>query len=207
MLVTKIIKNRTQARMRSATSRECYLGLGSNLYDPGRQIQIAYRFLSARPEFSDCLCSALYGSRAMTADNKQQPDYVNAVARLRTRLDPYQLLELTQAIERRMGRRKESPRWRARIIDIDILLMQGLRLQDPQLTLPHSGLLRRPFVLYPLAEIAPQLILDHGKRAAACAAEVEDHWRTRKLPRLDDPRRHKGQRHAIRMGTQAVEAY
>lgn len=117
----------------------------------------------------------------MTADNTPQPDYVNAVLRCWTRLDPYELLKLTQAIEQNMGRPKNARPWSARIIDIDILVMQGLHLQDTRLTLPHPGLLHRPFVLHPLAEIAPHFVLDEGQTAAAWAATIEDHWRTRKL--------------------------
>ena len=195
MLLTKGMKKGIQIKMHSAISRECYLGLGSNLHDPKRQIQNAYRILGARPEFNVCACSGLYSSKAMTADNKQQPDYVNAVVRLQTWLDPYQLLKLTQIIEQHMGRCHSPLRWRARIIDLDILLMGGLHIQDSQLTLPHPQLLRRPFVLYPLAEIAPQLILSNDKCTASWAAEIKDHWCTRRLSDLDGP--HTDQKHDI----------
>jgi 2-amino-4-hydroxy-6-hydroxymethyldihydropteridine diphosphokinase len=90
-----------------------------------------------------------------------QPDYVNACAVAETALPPRDLLRLTQAIERELGR-VPGPRWGPRAIDIDILDYAGQAIDEPGLTLPHPRLTERAFVLVPLAEVAPDLVI--GRR-------------------------------------------
>jgi 2-amino-4-hydroxy-6-hydroxymethyldihydropteridine diphosphokinase len=93
-----------------------------------------------------------------------QPDFVNAVAGLLTLLKPAALLAALVAIEKRMGRKEPAQRWGPRIIDLDLLVVGGETSREPGLTLPHPGLHQRNFVLYPLAEIAPELwVPGHGR--------------------------------------------
>ncbi|WP_372859854.1 2-amino-4-hydroxy-6-hydroxymethyldihydropteridine diphosphokinase, partial [Pseudoalteromonas sp.] len=93
---------------------------------------------------------------------QDQPDYVKADACINTSLEPEQLLDLTQAIELEHGRVRKAERWGARTLDIDILLFGEHILNTERLTVPHYGLTEREFVVYPLQEIAPELILPSG---------------------------------------------
>ncbi len=140
--------------MAAAFSR-AYIGLGSNLQDPRAQVEGGLAALAQLPESHCVACSALYGSRPLGP--LPQPDYVNAVAALETRLAPHALLDCLQALEERQGRVRDGVRWGPRVLDLDLLLYDELILDDPRLILPHPGLSQRDFVLYPLYEIAPQL--------------------------------------------------
>jgi 2-amino-4-hydroxy-6-hydroxymethyldihydropteridine diphosphokinase len=86
-----------------------------------------------------------------------QPDFVNAVAGVLTQLDPRALLGELHALERTLGRPAEHEHWGPRIIDLDLLIHGRERLETPDLTLPHRGIVERNFVLYPLADLAPDL--------------------------------------------------
>lgn len=130
-----------------------YVGLGSNLGDPVPQVREALERLNAAEEVEVTRVSALYRNPPLGPPD--QPWYINAVARVRTRLGPEDLLRLLQQIEAAMGRvRKE--RWGPRCIDLDLLLYNGEVIFTPELVVPHPELHRRVFVLAPLAEIAPQ---------------------------------------------------
>jgi 2-amino-4-hydroxy-6-hydroxymethyldihydropteridine diphosphokinase len=101
---------------------------------------------------------------------QDQPDYVNAVAGLLTRLAPRELLRQLQALEERLGRvRKDGDRWGPRIIDLDLLVCGNVTMQDPGLNLPHAGICERNFVLLPLCDIAPSLVVP-GKGTASLLA-------------------------------------
>lgn len=175
------------ALKKSAPLRSCYLALGSNLHSPIHQIKHADELLRATTSLHNCSCSSLYRSKPMVPRKGEiQPDYINAVMHLRTTLAPEVLLALTRKIERRMGRLLASPRWSSRIIDIDILSITGITRHSLSLTLPHPGLLKRSFVLFPLAEIAPQLILPNNMTASDYAARIKDEWDVQRLsPRHD----------------------
>ena len=138
-------------------STEAYVGLGSNLADPVEQVIAAFEALSALPDTRVTARSTLYGSRPMGPAD--QPDYVNAVARLATALDPHELLAALQGIEDRAGRDRSGARWGPRTLDLDLLLYGDLECDDDRLVLPHPGMAERAFVLVPLAEIAPDLVL------------------------------------------------
>lgn len=134
-----------------------YLGVGSNLNDPAAQVRQAFRALA---ELSACrliACSPLYRS-APLGGPPDQPDYVNAVVALDTALSAEALLDALQAIENQQGRVR-TLRWGPRTLDLDILLYGSRQCADPQLTLPHPRLQERDFVLYPLCDVAPDLIL------------------------------------------------
>lgn len=147
----------------------CYLGLGANLQNPVQQLQSAVKALQASPDLRVLRCSSLYGSKPMGPQD--QPDYVNAVVQLETSLQPLQLLALTQNIENQAGRKRKQ-HWGPRTLDIDILLIDQLQLSLPELTVPHPGLQAREFVLYPLAEIAPDLVLPDGTQIKQACQRV-----------------------------------
>lgn len=137
-----------------------YLGLGANLNTPKKQLDNAIVALKALPNCEFVAVSHYYASKPMGP--KDQPDYVNAVACIKTSLAPEALLDLTQAIELEHGRIRKSQRWGARTLDIDILLFGEQIINTERLIVPHYGLHEREFVVYPLQEIAPALILPSG---------------------------------------------
>jgi len=151
---------------------QAYVGLGSNLNDPVRQVKTALAALHGIPETRCVRQSSLYRSAPLGPSD--QPDYINAVAMLDTRLSARQLLTELQAIERIHGRVRGAERWGPRTLDLDILLYGEMRLESEELTVPHPRLAERSFVLYPLCEIAPDLEV-HGlggirQLMAACRA-------------------------------------
>ncbi|BAU76577.1 2-amino-4-hydroxy-6-hydroxymethyldihydropteridine diphosphokinase [Metapseudomonas furukawaii] len=138
-----------------------YIGLGSNLADPVRQLRGA---LNALAELSDSRLSAVssfYASDPLGPPD--QPRYMNAVACLETTLEPLQLLDALQAIEQSQGRVRKDERWGPRTLDLDILLFGKRRIDEPRLQVPHYHMHARAFVLYPLAEIAAGLVLPDGR--------------------------------------------
>lgn len=140
-----------------------YIGLGSNLGEPARQIQYAIDALAVLPLSKLVARSSLYRSPALTLPGSApQPDYLNAVAAIDTALDPQTLLAALLRIEQEQGRVREQ-RWGARTLDLDLLLYGTLVWQTASLTLPHYALCERPFVVIPLLEIAPDLQLPDGR--------------------------------------------
>jgi 2-amino-4-hydroxy-6-hydroxymethyldihydropteridine diphosphokinase len=135
-----------------------YIGLGSNLEDPERQVRGALDALQSLARTERVAVSGLYRTPPMGPQD--QPDYINAVAGLLTRLAPEELLLSLQNLERSLGRvRKEGDRWGPRVIDLDILVYGTIRQTLPGLNLPHPGILERNFVLFPLCDIAPSLLV------------------------------------------------
>lgn len=135
-----------------------YIGLGSNLADPVTQLDRALAALATVPGSRLAASSRYYCNPPMGPQD--QPDYVNAVAALETGLAPLELLAELQRIERAQGRRREAtPRWGPRTLDLDLLLYGDQRLSLPGLEVPHPGLAERAFVLVPLAEIAPAVVV------------------------------------------------
>jgi 2-amino-4-hydroxy-6-hydroxymethyldihydropteridine diphosphokinase len=130
-----------------------YLGLGANLGDPSRQLADALDRLRAAEEVEVSRVSTFY--RNPPLGPQDQPWYVNAAARVRTRLGAEELLRLLQQVETMLGRVR-GERWGARCIDLDLLLYNGEVIFAPHLVVPHPEMHRRAFVLAPLAEIAPQ---------------------------------------------------
>ena len=131
-----------------------FIGIGSNLEYPYRQVQQTVKALQTLPEITRLDCSPWYRSDPLGPPG--QPDYINGVVRLETTLQPQALLAALQAIEHAQGRVR-AQRWGPRTLDLDILLYDDLISDDPQLTLPHPGMRQRAFVLYPLYDIAPDL--------------------------------------------------
>ncbi len=134
----------------------CYIGLGSNLDKPLEQIKQA---ISELGELSHCTLiasSSLYRSTAIGPG--EQPDYINAVAKLESTLTPITLLNELQQLEQQ-HQRQRSVRWGPRTLDLDILLLDDFIIKSERLSVPHPCLTERNFVLYPLAEVEPELIL------------------------------------------------
>lgn len=134
-----------------------YVALGSNLNSPRLQVETALAELHAIPQTRVTDCSRLYRSTPLGPPG--QPDYINAVAALDTELSAHVLLACLFEIEQRHGRTRDGPRWGPRTLDLDLLLFGAAQSSDPQLMLPHPRLHERGFVLYPLAEIAPDVII------------------------------------------------
>ena len=145
-----------------------YIGLGSNLAEPLTQLRSALAALAALPQSRLLATSSFYASDPLGPAD--QPRYVNAVAALDTELAPLALLDALQAIEANQGRVRKAERWGPRTLDLDILLFGERLLDEPRLRVPHYHLHARPFVLYPLAELAPELRLPDGRRLAELLA-------------------------------------
>lgn len=147
-----------------------YLGLGANLGQPEQQIEAALAAIAALPGTVLVARSALYRSDPVGPPG--QPDYCNAACTIDTTLEPMVLLAALQAIEDAGGRIRDGVRWAARHLDIDILHIDGLASGESRLSLPHPQLARRNWVLVPLAEIAPALVIPGVGAVAALAAAV-----------------------------------
>lgn len=142
-----------------------YLGIGSNLKNPSKQVEIAIQLISSHQNIHLIAKSSLYQSRALIHPERPtevQPDYLNAVIAIKTTLSAQELLEACQSIETSMGRVRSGKVWEARVIDIDILLFDQLIYSSDTLTLPHPEMKQRAFVLEPLFEIEPELIFPDG---------------------------------------------
>ncbi|MCI3943758.1 2-amino-4-hydroxy-6- hydroxymethyldihydropteridine diphosphokinase [Pseudomonas syringae] len=149
-----------------ATER-AYIGLGSNLADPAGQLRNA---LDAMARLRDCTLAAVSSFYVSDSLLPGQPRFTNAVAALDTSLTPLALLDALQAIELDQGRERHE-RWGPRTLDLDILLFGTRLIDEPRLKVPHYHLQARAFVLYPLAELAPGLILADGRELARLLSE------------------------------------
>ncbi|MEO4046145.1 2-amino-4-hydroxy-6-hydroxymethyldihydropteridine diphosphokinase [Pseudomonas sp. CAU 1711] len=130
-----------------------YVGLGSNLAEPLQQLKAALAAIAELPDTRLAATSSFYASDPLGPP--EQPRYVNAVAALDTALQPLQLLDALQRIELEQGRVRKAERWGPRTLDLDILLFGSRLIAEERLSVPHYHMHARPFVLYPLAEIAP----------------------------------------------------
>ena len=133
-----------------------YVALGSNLGDRCAHIEAALSALDSLPGTRVTARSAIYETPPLGPAGQQ--DYLNAAAALTTTLDPHALLDALLAIEQSRGRVRRE-RWGPRTLDLDLLLHGETVLNDPHLTLPHPAMLGRAFVLVPLCDLAPQLVL------------------------------------------------
>ncbi|MFS1523080.1 2-amino-4-hydroxy-6-hydroxymethyldihydropteridine diphosphokinase [Microbulbifer sp. 2304DJ12-6] len=140
-----------------------YIGLGSNLAQPQKQLRNALVAMGEIPQSQLLRCSGFY--RSAPLGPSAQPDYINAVTELHTELCPLSLLEQLQAIEAAHGRER-SVRWGARTLDLDILLFGPKQIDSLRLQVPHPRMFERNFVLVPLAELTPNLRLPSGETLA-----------------------------------------
>lgn len=137
-----------------------YIGLGANLEQPLQQLRGAVSALALLPDSTLHAVSPLYGSTPVGPQD--QPDYLNAVARLDTRLTPHALLRAMQAIELDHGRTRRI-RWGARTLDLDLLLFAEDIIRTTDLTVPHPELSNRVFVVQPLLALDARLCLPSGQ--------------------------------------------
>jgi 2-amino-4-hydroxy-6-hydroxymethyldihydropteridine diphosphokinase len=137
-------------------SQRCFIALGANLGDPVATVNAAIIALRGLPQTEFIAASSLY--RTAPVGLKHQPDFINAVVELTAVSSAPTFLESLFSIEARFGRQR-SVKNAPRTLDLDLLLYGDVTSDDPQLTLPHPRLHQRAFVLAPLAEIAPQLII------------------------------------------------
>lgn len=154
----------------SAARALAYIGLGSNLDDPAAQLRRAFDELESVPGVQAVRRSRLF--RTPPWGRTDQPDFVNAVAELETTLAPHALLQALQALERRFGRARRE-HWGPRVLDLDLLLHGDARIEDDLLQLPHPHLHERAFVLAPLADLAPELIVPGRGSVSALLAGLD----------------------------------
>lgn len=138
---------------------EAYIGLGSNLKTPFEQLQQALTQLEQHPAISHVKVSNFYASKPVGPQD--QPDYVNAVAVIKTSLEPIPLLDALQQIEQNQHRVRER-HWGPRTLDLDLLRYNNDKIDMERLTVPHPFMLERGFVIKPMADLAPELLLDNG---------------------------------------------
>jgi len=156
-----------------ARSRRAYVGLGANLGDPPAQLREALRLIGARPGLRVAGTSQFYRSAPLGPG--EQPDYCNAVCAVDTDLGPDKLLTHLHDVERQLGRERPPERWAPRLIDLDLLHYERVKMKTSRITLPHPEMHKRNFVLVPLAELAPDLELPgHGIVAELATALGHD---------------------------------
>jgi 2-amino-4-hydroxy-6-hydroxymethyldihydropteridine diphosphokinase len=137
----------------------CFIGLGSNLEQPQEQVLQACKALGELPDSQLLAVSSLYSSKPVGPQD--QPDFINAVAIIETRLTPEALLDQLQQQEHHQGRVRRR-HWGERTIDLDILLYGDQILNTERLIIPHAELHQRSFVVIPMLELAPELVLPGG---------------------------------------------
>jgi 2-amino-4-hydroxy-6-hydroxymethyldihydropteridine diphosphokinase len=137
--------------------RPAYVGIGSNLQTPSRQVETAFELLGDIPDTRLIAHSHLY--RSAPFGGVEQADFVNAVAALLTRLDAHAFFSELQAIEFARGREPGGVRWGPRVLDLDLLVYSDEIIEDSDLIVPHAGIGERNFVLLPLRELAPELMI------------------------------------------------
>ena len=140
-------------------TRKCTLSLGSNLGDRARTLARAIEALAGHDQITNLRVSPVYETKAIA--DEPQPDYLNLAVALETDLSPDGLLAVAHEIEQRLGRTRPY-RNAPRTIDIDLLTCGDIMCPDPALTLPHPEMLRRQFVLQPLADLDPELRIGDG---------------------------------------------
>jgi 2-amino-4-hydroxy-6-hydroxymethyldihydropteridine diphosphokinase len=148
-----------------------YIGIGSNMDDPQQQVRSAFRALAALPDSLLVARSRLYRTRPFGPVAQQ--DFINAVAGMLTRLLPQRLLAELRALEASQGRRR-AERWGPRTLDLDLLVYGDQRIATDALEVPHPGIAERGFVLAPLADIAPSLLVPGVGRVSDLLQRLPD---------------------------------
>lgn len=148
-----------------------YIALGSNLVHPIQQVTTAMDEIAAIPHVQLTKRSSLYATAPVGYDN--QPDFINAVVEVETTLSPLALLEALFVIEDAHGRQRPFPN-APRVLDLDLLMHDNVSMQTERLTLPHPRMHARGFVMLPLAEIAPELMVQAHGSASALASQCQD---------------------------------
>jgi 2-amino-4-hydroxy-6-hydroxymethyldihydropteridine diphosphokinase len=160
-------------------TRTGYLGLGSNVGDRAAHLRAAIELLRERGVEVEAV-SSTYETEPV-GEVLDQPDFLNAAIRIRTALEPQELLEVCKAIEVERGRMLAASRHSPRPLDIDLLLLGDLELSTDRLTLPHPEVTSRRFVLAPLLELDPDLTLPDGTRLKDALASLGSGQRAQRL--------------------------
>lgn len=147
-----------------------YIALGSNLDNPLEQIKQAVEKLKKFAIHFEV--SPFYGSKPVGPQD--QPDYVNAVAKFETELSPTELLDKLQSIENEQGRVRLR-RWGERTLDLDIILYGDEQIQTERLNVPHIEMKNREFVIVPMFDLSPNLVLPTGEKLADIYQQFKDH--------------------------------
>jgi 2-amino-4-hydroxy-6-hydroxymethyldihydropteridine diphosphokinase len=148
-----------------------YIGIGSNLDDPEAQVRRAIAALASIPETRFVRASRLF--RTAPWGRTDQPAFVNAAAEIATALTPRALLGALLAIERAQGRHRDGTRWGPRTLDLDVLLYADATIEEPGLAIPHPHLAERAFVLLPLADLEPALVVPGRGRISTLLRNVD----------------------------------
>lgn len=148
-----------------------FIGLGSNIDSPKQHVIQALQEIHQTTEIFIQACSHLYESLPMGPQD--QPNYINAVCKISTSLSPIALLDKLQEIENLHKRVRTNERWGPRTLDADILMYNQAKIDEPRLKLPHYGMHERQFVLIPMFEIQPDLIMPDGRSLAAWINQCE----------------------------------
>lgn len=134
------------------------IGFGANLGDPFLQCKEALSLIQKIPQTRLLKTSRFYRSEPLVLDSsKEVPWYINGVALIETSLPPLQLLDELMAIEKKGGRTRRN-KWESRLIDLDLLFIEGVQITSERLTLPHPAIQERAFVLIPLKDVWPEWI-------------------------------------------------
>ena len=149
-----------------------FIGLGGNREDSRRLIAESLQRIDQHPRIRVLRRSADY--RTAPWGVTEQPDFINAVAELETRLAPWALLEVLLSIEQAFGRRRGGERWGPRCIDLDLLTYDELETRTASPLLPHPRMHERAFVLVPLLELQPDFVIPGRGPAAACLRQIDD---------------------------------
>lgn len=155
---------------REAGDERVFVGLGANLGDAADTVRAALERLAALPNTTLIAASSLYRTTPVEATG---PDYINAVAELRTRLSPQSFFTQLMTLEQEFGRQRPF-RNAPRSLDLDLLLFGKREIRTDQLCVPHPRMWQRAFVLVPLAELAPDLDLPDGRSISAGLEALAD---------------------------------
>jgi 2-amino-4-hydroxy-6-hydroxymethyldihydropteridine diphosphokinase len=166
----------------AAEKRTGYLGLGSNVGDPAAHLRAAVALLEAEGIEVEAV-SSTYVTEPV-GEVLDQPDFLNAAVRIRTELEPEELLDACKRVEAERGRSFDAPRHSPRPLDVDLLLLGDLELSTDRLTLPHREVTTRRFVLVPLLELDPDLMLPDGTRLAEALTSLPEGQRVDRRGRL-----------------------
>lgn len=168
----KMTHRLTNPKHQTSVLHHVYVALGSNLEQPIDQIKTAIAALMHLPKTRLYAASSLYQTPPDGCTD--QPNYVNAVVSLRTRLTPAELFTQLQTLEHQQGRQRNGIRNQPRTLDLDLLLYDQETLHTPDLTIPHPRMQERGFVLIPLLEIAPDLCLPNGIAISELVAKLPE---------------------------------
>jgi len=166
---------------------KAYIGLGGNIADPAAAIKRALGLIGERGLGRVTAISSLYKTEPVGL--AEQPWFTNAAAEVETKLPPEKILAGLMDLERELGRKERRVKNGPRVIDLDLLLYDGLVVSKDQLTVPHPRMIQRRFVLAPLAEIAPDVVHPtSGRTIAGLLASLDDPAQVEKIrPLAEDP--------------------